>query len=118
QLVGRPPVWLDAYAVLTYLSHFFFPLFVGFYLWWRRSEGFRDLMFADILVSALACLTTVLAPTAPPWLAAAHGIAPGVHDVMRAALSHVGLSEVARLKGDRRAYNTVAAFASMHAAFT
>jgi hypothetical protein len=117
QLIGNPPVWLDAYAVLTYLTHFFFPLFVGFYLWWRRSEGFRDLMFSDILVSALAAVTTVLAPTAPPWLAAEHGLAPGVHDVLRGALSHVGLGDLARLKGDTRAYNTVAAFPSIHAAF-
>jgi hypothetical protein len=116
-LIGNPPVALDAWAVLTYLTHFFFPLFVGFYLWWRRSEGFRDLMFADIVVSAMACVTTVLAPTAPPWLAAEHGLAPGVHDVLRHALSQVGLTELARYKGDASAYNTVAAFPSIHAAF-
>jgi hypothetical protein len=116
-LIGNPPPALDAYAVLAYLTHFFFPLFVGFYLWWRRNEGFRDLMFADIVVSAMACVTTVIAPTAPPWLAAEHGLAPGVHDVLRNALSQVGLTELARYKGDAGAYNTVAAFPSIHAAF-
>lgn len=117
QLIGTPPTWLDGYAVLIYLTHFFFPLLVGFYLWWRRSDGFTDLMYSDILVSALACVTTVVAPTAPPWLAAQHGIAPDVHDVLRQALSHIGLNDLARYKGDAKAYNTVAAFPSIHAAF-
>jgi hypothetical protein len=115
--IGTPPTWLDAYAVATYLTHFFFPLLVGFYLWWRRSEGFTRLMYADIVVSALACVTTVLAPTAPPWLAAQHGLAPGVHDVLRHALTQIGLSDLAQYKGDAKAYNTVAAFPSIHAAF-
>jgi hypothetical protein len=116
-LIGHPPLALDVFAVLAYLTHFFFPLVVGFYLWWRRSEGFRDLMLADIVVSALACVTTVLAPTAPPWLAAQHGLAPGVHDILRHALSTVGLPGLAHYKGDPSAYNTVAAFPSIHAAF-
>jgi PAP2 superfamily protein len=115
--IGTPPTWLGAYAVGTYLTHFFFPLLVGFYLWWRRSEGFTRLMYADIVVSALACVTTVLAPTAPPWLAAEHGLAPGVHDVLRHALTQIGLNDLAHYKGDAKAYNTVAAFPSIHAAF-
>jgi hypothetical protein len=65
----------------------------------------------------LASITQVLAPSAPPWLAAEHGLAPGVHDVLRMALSDVGLPELARLKGDGSAYNVVAAFPSIHAAF-
>jgi hypothetical protein len=110
-------MWLEVYALLAYLTHFFFPLFVGFYLWWRKSRGFQDLMFADIVVSALASVTTILAPTAPPWLAAQHGLAPGMHDVLRHALDDVGLHGLAAYKGDGHAYNIVAAFPSIHAAF-
>jgi hypothetical protein len=115
--IGRPSLALELLSVAAYLTHFFFPLCIGFYLWARRSDGFRELLYADIAVSVLASITQVLAPTAPPWLAAQHGLAPGVHDVLRAALSDVGLPELARLKGDAHAYNVVAAFPSIHAAF-
>jgi hypothetical protein len=115
--IGRPSLGLELLSVGAYLTHFFFPLCIGFYLWARRSNGFRELLYADIAVSVLASITQILAPTAPPWLAAKHGMAPGVHDVLRAALSDVGLPELARLKGDGHAYNIVAAFPSIHAAF-
>jgi hypothetical protein len=115
--IGRPPLALELLSVAAYLTHFFFPLCIGFYLWARRSNGFRELLYADIAVSVLASITQVLAPSAPPWLAAEHGLAPGVHDVLRMALSDVGLPELARLKGDGSAYNVVAAFPSIHAAF-
>ncbi len=113
----RPPFAVELLSVAAYLTHFFFPLLLGFYLWVRRSDGFRVLLYADIAVSVLASITQVLAPTAPPWLAAQHGLAPGVHDVLRFALSDVGLPELARYKGDGHAYNIVAAFPSIHAAF-
>jgi PAP2 superfamily len=115
--IGHPPLALEALCTLGYVSHFFFPLFLGFYLWSRSSRGFSRLMYGDIVVSALAAVTQTIAPTAPPWLAAQHGLAPGVHDVLRVALSDVGLSELARFKGDAHAYNVVAAFPSIHAAF-
>jgi hypothetical protein len=115
--IGRPPLALELLSVAAYLSHFFFPVCLGFYLWLRRGDGFRELLYADIAVSLLAGITQVILPAAPPWLAAEHGLAPGVHDVLRGALSDVGLPELARLKGDSHAYNIVAAFPSIHAAF-
>ena len=115
--IGKPGLGVELLAVFAYLSHFFFPLCLGFYLWARRSPGFRELLYADIAVSVLASITQVMAPTAPPWLAAQHGLAPGIHDVLRTALSDVGLPELARFKGDAHAYNVVAAFPSIHAAF-
>jgi hypothetical protein len=115
--IGRPPLGLEVLCMLGYVSHFFFPLILGFYLWVNRSPGFSRLMYADIVVSALAAVAQTLAPTAPPWLAAQHGLAPGVHDVLRTAMSDLGFSELARFKGDPHAYNVVAAFPSIHSAF-
>ncbi|HEX2551860.1 MAG TPA: phosphatase PAP2 family protein, partial [Nocardioidaceae bacterium] len=46
-----------------------------------------------------------------------HGLAPGVHDVLRVAMADLGLSDLARFKGDPHAYNVVAAFPSIHSAF-
>jgi hypothetical protein len=115
--IGHPPLALEVVCMLGYVSHFFFPLILGFYLWISRSPGFSRLMYADIVVSALAGVTQTIAPTAPPWLAAQHGLAPGVHDVLRMAMSDLGFSELARFKGDMHAYNVVAAFPSIHSAF-
>jgi hypothetical protein len=74
-------------------------------------------MYTDILLSVLAGVTYVLLPSAPPWLAAEHGLAPGVHEFLRTSLDGVGLGSIAAFKGDRNAYDVTAAFPSIHAAF-
>jgi hypothetical protein len=123
-----PTVWLQAhlplsigiqwFCVLMYTTHFFFPLMLGFYIWFaRRGEGFGELMYTDILLSVLAGVTYVLLPSAPPWLAAQHGLAPGVHELLRTSLDGVGLGSIAAFKGDTNAYDVTAAFPSIHAAF-
>jgi hypothetical protein len=123
-----PTVWLqanlhlsigiEAFCVLMYTTHFFFPLILGFYIWFaRRGEGFGELMYTDILLSMLAGITYVLLPSAPPWLAAQHGLAPGVHELLRTSLDGVGLDSIAAFKGDTKAYDVTAAFPSIHAAF-
>jgi hypothetical protein len=123
-----PTVWLQAhlhlsvgiqaFCVLMYTTHFFFPLLLGFYIWFaRRGEGFGELMYTDILLSVLAGVTYVLLPSAPPWLAAEHGLAPGVHELLRTSLDGMGLESIAAFKGDTNAYDVTAAFPSIHAAF-
>jgi hypothetical protein len=124
---NMPSVWLqqhlhaslgiEAFCVVMYLSHFFFPLVLGFYLWhFRRGEGFRELMYTDILVSVLGSVTYVLMPSAPPWMAADHGLIPGLHEILKSSLNDVGLGPLAALKGDSSAYDATAAFPSVHAA--
>jgi hypothetical protein len=109
---------IEAFCVLMYTSHFFFPLILGFYLWHvRRGEGFGELMYTDVLLSLLAGVTYVLLPSAPPWLAADHGLAPGVHSLLKTSLDAVGLGDIAAFKGDASAYDVAAAFPSIHAAF-
>jgi hypothetical protein len=114
----HPSLGIEAFCVLMYTMHFFFPLLLGFYLWYaRRGEGFGELMYTDVLLSVLAGVTYVLLPSAPPWLAADHGLAPGVHDLLKTSLDAVGLGDIAAFKGDANAYDVVAAFPSIHAAF-
>ncbi len=109
---------IQAFCVLMYTTHFVFPLMLGFYLWHvRRGEGFGELMYTDVLLSLFAGLTFVLLPSAPPWLAAQHGLAPGVHSLLKQSLDGVGLDSIAAFKGDGNAYDVVAALPSMHAAF-
>lgn len=108
---------LETFAVVMYLSHFVAPLVLGFYLWWRRSRGFTELMFALLALSILAEITFVLAPTAPPWLAAQQGYLPQVDHVLRQGFFDLGLDRLGNLVGDRSHYNVVAAFPSLHAGF-
>jgi hypothetical protein len=114
---GRTGV-LEAFAIGFYLSHFFAPLALGLYLWFRRmNRAFGELMFGLLLVSLLADIAFVVAPTAPPWLAAQTGHLPHVHHILKLGLADLGLDGLANLIGDSRRYNIVAAVPSLHAAF-
>lgn len=108
---------LEIFSVLMYLSHFFVPIVLGFFLWWRRSKGFTDLMLCLLTVTALAEVTFLLMPTAPPWLAAEHGLLPPVHPIIKDGLYHLHLTGLANLKGSASAYNIVAAVPSLHVAW-
>lgn len=109
---------LELLSLFMYATHFFWPLAFAFYLWWwRRGEGFYDHIYGHIVVAVLAEITYVVAPSAPPWLAARHHLIAPVHDVLKTTLNHVGLTTLAAAKGNAAAYDIVAAFPSMHAAF-
>lgn len=109
---------LEIFATLMYLSHFVAPLALGLYIWFSgRSRAFRELMFGILAMSILADTTYVLAPTAPPWLAAEHGYLPPIHHIVKGALASMNMSGLAAMDGDASRYNIVAALPSMHAAF-
>ena len=109
---------LEVFAMTMYLSHFFAPVLLGFYLWWARlRDGFTQLMFGLLTVSILAEITFVLAPTAPPWLAAQQGLLPPVDHVIKLGLYDLNLTAAASFYGDADAYNIVAAIPSLHAAW-
>jgi hypothetical protein len=108
---------LETLSVLFYLSHYFAPFILGFFLWWRRSSAFSELMLCLLAVTALAELTFLLVPTAPPWLAADRGMLGTVHPILQQGLSDLHLSAAAAIKGDASAYNIVAAVPSLHVAW-
>lgn len=108
---------LELAALVAYCSHFFVPLGVAFYVWWSRGrELFHTLVLGLLVVSVLGEITYVLAPTAPPWLAAENGHLAGVHPILKQALASLHLDSAASLKGDSHAYNVVAAVPSLHVA--
>lgn len=110
--------WLELFSTFAYLSHFVAPLILGLYLWFgRRGRAFAELMFGILVVSVLADITYVLAPTAPPWLAADHGYLPPVHHILKGGLTYLHLGGLAAMDGDPSKYNVVAALPSMHVAF-
>jgi len=108
---------LEIFTTLMYVSHFIAPIALAFLIWavWDR-RGFVDLLFAILVVTVLGEITFVLAPTAPPWLAAEEGLIPPVHDVIRQALYDMGLTPIAD-QFHSPSYNTVAAIPSLHAAW-
>jgi Flp pilus assembly pilin Flp len=109
---------LEVAALVAYASHFFVPLGIAFYIWWARGrERFMTHMFSLLVVSVLAEVTYVLAPTAPPWLAAQSGHLPHVHEILKQALADLHMTAAASAKGDPHAYNIVAAVPSLHVAW-
>ena len=109
---------LEIFSLLMYVSHFLAPLALAFLLWalWSR-DGFKELLFGILAVSILGDITFLLAPTAPPWLAAEHGLIPHVHPILTNALYDLNLDALAVRKGDASSYNIVAAIPSLHAAW-
>jgi hypothetical protein len=109
---------LELFSLFMYISHFLAPLLLAFLIWaaWDR-RGFSDLLFGILAVSVLADITFVLAPTAPPWLAAQHGLIEPVQPILKDALYSVHLDAFAAEKGNGSKYNVVAAIPSLHAAW-
>jgi Flp pilus assembly pilin Flp len=109
---------LEVFATLAYISHFFGPAFLGFYVWWRgRRDAFVALMFGILGVSIMGEITFVLFPTAPPWMAAQDGYIPEVHHLLKSTLYDLHLTRAADFVGNADNYNTVAAMPSLHAAW-
>jgi hypothetical protein len=109
---------LELFSLFMYISHFLAPLLLAFLIWafWEK-RGFADLLFGILAVSILADITFVLAPTAPPWLAAQHGLIEPVQPILKDALFSVHLDAFATEKGNASKYNIVAAIPSLHAAW-
>jgi hypothetical protein len=109
---------LEVFALLMYMSHFLAPVALACLIWIRwPGRGFNDLLYGIVMVSFLAEIAFLAAPTAPPWLAAEHGLIPPVDPVLKQSLTDVGLNELANAKGDADLYNIVAAVPSLHAAW-
>jgi PAP2 superfamily protein len=109
---------LEIFSIAMYISHFLAPLLLAFLIWaFWQGRGFRDLLYGILIVSLLGEITFVLAPTAPPWLAADHGLIPPVHHVIKQGLYDLGLTDLAARKDEPGSYNIVAALPSLHAAW-
>jgi hypothetical protein len=109
---------LEVFSVAMYLTHFIAPLLLAFLLWaaWN-GRGFADLLFSILVVSILGSITFLLAPTAPPWLAAEHGFITPIHPILKDSLVDLHLNALAAQKGDATRYNITAAIPSLHVAW-
>jgi membrane-associated phospholipid phosphatase len=100
-------------ASFVYSAHFVLPIAVGAWLWTRDRNEFRRFGFSLVVLCALAFVTYVLAPTAPPWLAQPES----VRHLMEQAVQRLGLPADLIWIYSHHDYNLYAAFPSLHAGF-
>ena len=60
---------IDDIGSLVYSAHFLLPIAVGAWLWTKNRDDFRRFGLSLVVLCALAFVTYVVVPTAPPWLA-------------------------------------------------
>jgi hypothetical protein len=109
---------LEVFCVAMYASHFLVPLMLGLALALSdRGRAFGLLMFGILAASILGEITFILAPTAPPWLAAQAGHVHDVHHILRRSLYDLHMTQLADLVGDKKKYDVTAAVPSLHVAF-
>jgi membrane-associated phospholipid phosphatase len=109
---------LEVLAVVAYAGHFVVPFAVGAALiLLGRTDVFNLLMFSILIAAVTAMLIFVLAPTAPPWLAAQNGYLHGVHHILKQALYDLHMSSLAAAEGNASKYDVTAALPSLHTTF-
>lgn len=108
---------LEIFTALMYLSHFVLPLALAFGLWafWSK-RAFSDLLFGILIVTVLGEVTFMLAPTAPPWVAAQHGLISPVQPILKDAFYSMHMTKIANATHSQ-IYDTVAAVPSLHIAW-
>lgn len=107
---------LDVATTFLYISHFFFPLALAFFLWLRDRQRYYRFVTTLMAVSFAAFLTFLLLPVAPPRFAGDYGEHLAVIDVMGQVLGQANWSGFSWMYG-HLVGNPVAAFPSMHAAY-
>jgi hypothetical protein len=104
---------LEDAASLIYGAHFLLPVVVGAWLWMNDGRAFGRFGMTLVVLCALAFVTYVVAPTAPPWLAQPAAI----HNLLDDAIRRAGLPAGLTWLYSHHDYNLYAAFPSLHAGF-
>jgi membrane-associated phospholipid phosphatase len=98
---------------MVYSAHFLLPVAVGAWLWSKDRADFHRFGLSLVVLCALAFVTYVIAPTAPPWLAQPQS----VQHLMQDAVLRSGLPPALTWLYSHHDYNLYAAFPSLHAGF-
>jgi hypothetical protein len=111
--------WYDYATWATYMSYFFAPTLLLAALWWRSRAAFREVAAIVVLLAFMGCVTYILYPALPPWLAADRHLIPPVARVVSDVNPHIPIVSFQPLWHRGQAYaNSVAAVPSLHAAYT
>ncbi|MEO6654355.1 MAG: phosphatase PAP2 family protein [Ilumatobacteraceae bacterium] len=116
--------WYDVVASMAYYSHFVVPPAVILSLWIARHQRWLAFMRRFATLLAFACVSFVVFPTAPPWMAGGgdsiielSALPPVVRSTGR-GWSHIGLRGFVHAWETARDWaNPVAAMPSLHASF-
>jgi membrane-associated phospholipid phosphatase len=107
---------LDVGLSIVYMSHFFFPLALAFWLWWNDRARYYRFVVTLMAVSFAAFFTFLIVPVAPPRFAWVFGSDIVVADVMSEVTTSIGWHGFSWMYGNLVG-NPFAAFPSMHAAY-
>src|ERR1700704_5273534 len=84
--LGDADLFEDA-GSLIYSAHFLLPVAIGAWLWIRSRGEFHRFGLSLVVLCALAFITYVVMPTAPPWLAQPQSVQHLMQDaVLRSGL--------------------------------
>ncbi|MEO6058111.1 MAG: phosphatase PAP2 family protein [Gemmatimonadales bacterium] len=101
----------DVLATALYLSYFLLPPTALVLCWRRWPDRLPRYVSATLLLFAVAAVSHILLPTAPPWVAAAEGRLPPVTQI---AFSVFGERNEVYAMGQGMSGNLVAAMPSVH----
>ena len=104
---------IDDVGSLVYSAHFLLPIAVGAWLWTKSRSDFRRFGLSLVVLCALAFVTYVVVPTAPPWLAQP----ASVQHLMQVTVQRLALPADLTWLYSHHDYNLYAAFPSLHAGF-
>jgi membrane-associated phospholipid phosphatase len=111
--------WWEVPVSLVYVSHFVVPFVVPAVLWWRDHGRFRAWIARFLTITAVGLVTYVLVPAAPPWLASRHDVIGSVERTTVRGWAYLDLDIAGRLVDrGQGTVNLVAAFPSLHAAYS
>ncbi len=117
--------WYDVVASVVYYTHFVVPVAVVVLLWIADRRGWIRLMCRFATILAVACISFIVLPTAPPWMAAGgdrqlrfDALEPLARPAGR-GWRHLGLDAFFHAWETGRDWvNRVAAMPSLHAGFS
>lgn len=109
--------WFEMLAFAVYVSHFFVTPLLAAVLWVRDRWRFRRFAASLALLTLLGCVTFVVFPAAPPWMASEHELIGPVQRLIPQLWQWSGVGAETGLVGTGYRYaNEVAAVPSLHAA--
>lgn len=112
--------WYDVVASCVYFTHFIVPATVMVLLWVNNRQQWVRWMRRFATVLAIACITFVLMPTVPPWLAGEGGYhaLPTLARPVSRGWQHIGLGIFSHAWDAGKDFsNPLAAMPSLHASF-
>jgi membrane-associated phospholipid phosphatase len=111
--------WWDVFPSACYLTHYVASSVILAVLWSRSRANFQFYARRLVAVTLVALVFFALHPAAPPWLASRHHVIPHIHRTTTEGFQVLHVQIAAHLfNAGASTVNNVAAFPSLHTAYT